>query len=235
MITLHRILRPSLIVFDLDNTLYDYDKSNNFATNMVVEGIASHINIDSIEVKQKFDIARMNVKSRLGYTASSHSRILYISEIYRLFGLKPDTELFLNLEELFWASFLGKLELFPGAMEFLDLIRESDITLALVTDLTSSIQYRKISKLGLNSYFDFILTSEEVGGDKSTGLPFEFLRRIYRTIPSGSWFIGDSKFDNPQGGDDQVVFFKKVAGKTGWSQENQFDFQRFDEIKLFLM
>ena len=234
MITLHRIPRPSLIVFDLDNTLYDYEESNNFATSMLVDSIASHTDIDSIEVKQKFDIARMNVKCRLGDTASSHSRILYISEIYRLFGLKPDTELFVNLEELFWASFLGKSELFPGAMELLDLLRESGITLALITDLTSSIQYKKISKLRLNHYFDLILTSEEVRGDKSTGHPFEFLRKIYQTIPSGSWFIGDSKFDYPQGGDDQVVFFKKVAGKTGWRQDNQFDFQRFEEIRLFL-
>jgi putative hydrolase of the HAD superfamily len=149
--------------------------------------------------------------------------------------LIPDAEHFLNLEELFWGSYLSQMELFPGVIEFMKLLEKRDIPLALVTDLTSNIQYRKLLKLGLSSYFDFILTSEEAGGDKSSGLPFELLRKFCSTPLSNAWFIGDGEFDHPAFEKSEAIFIRKAKSTTSARQDDKFVFQHFDELKVFLV
>ena len=133
---MHKLPNPSLVVFDLDNTLYDYDQPNTFATETLIQKISSETAIDTLEVKSALEASRLNVKQRLGNTASSHSRLLYISEVYRLLNLIPDAEQFLNLEELFWGSYLSQMEIFPGVIEFMKLLEKRAIPLAMVTDLT---------------------------------------------------------------------------------------------------
>ena len=75
-----KLPHPSLIIFDLDNTLYDYVRPNTFATATLIEKISFQTSLNTIEVKSALDASRLNVKQRLGQTASSHNRLLYISE-----------------------------------------------------------------------------------------------------------------------------------------------------------
>ena len=230
-----KLPRPSIIVFDLDNTLYDYDQPNTFATQALIEKISSQTLIETSEVENALEASRLNVKRRLGETASSHSRLLYIVEVYRLLNLFPNAEHFLNLEELFWGSYLSQMQLFPGVNDFIQLLKKQDIPLALVTDLTSNIQYRKLIKLGLDSCFDFILTSEETGGDKSTGLPFELLSKICSTPLANTWFIGDGKFDQPAIPNAGAIFFRKAEKMATSEKASQYVFENFDELKGYVL
>lgn len=223
--------RPLLIVFDLDNTLYDYDRPNTFATQVLIQEISSQTGIDTVEVKNTLDKSRINIKQRLGHTASSHSRLLYISEAYGLLKLKPAAELFLNLENLFWDSYLSEMELYPGVTDFLQLLKKQEIPLALLTDLTSNIQYRKLLKLGLSTSFDFILTSEEAGGDKSSGLPFDLLGKVSNIDLNYAWFIGDSDHDYPVTRKNQALFFRKVDSSLVPKKHKETQFQNYSDLK----
>jgi putative hydrolase of the HAD superfamily len=201
---------PPLVVFDLDDTLYDYERANDQASSALISEFSSLAKVSKEIIAEHLVWARENVKHRLGSTASSHSRMLYISESFRLLKLPPDTGQFLHLEELFWKTFLADIELFPGAKELLELLKDQGISLALVTDLTSSIQYRKLNKLGLNGIFDIILTSEEVGGDKVSELSFRLLEELLGSVTLSTWFFGDSEFDRVQMNRSESIFFKKV-------------------------
>ena len=99
-----------------------------------------------------------------------------------------------------------------------------------MTDLTSSIQYRKINKLGLNGFFELIVTSEEAGGDKSTGLPFRLLEGSLKTDCNSAWFFGDSSFDRPIESNLETLFFKKVV--TLGVFENLSGFEFSDYLRL---
>jgi FMN phosphatase YigB (HAD superfamily) len=226
--------RPSIIVFDLDNTLYDYDQPNTFATQTLIEKISSQASIETLEVKSALEASRVNVKQRLGETASSHSRLLYIAEVYRLLNLSPFVEQFLILEKLFWDSYLSQMQQFPGVNQFIQLLKKQDIPLALVTDLTSNIQYQKLMKLELDSCFDFILTSEEAGGDKSSGLPFELLSKICSAPLANTWFIGDGEFDQPAIPIEGAIFFRKGVRTATSGQVSQYVFENFDELKGYV-
>lgn len=226
-----KVPRPSIIVFDLDNTLYDYDQPNTFATQILIEKISSQASIETLEVKSALEASRMNVKQRLGETASSHSRLLYIAEVYRLLNLNPVVEQFLNLEKLFWDSYLSQMQLFPGVDEFMQLLKKQDIPLALVTDLTSNIQYQKLMKLELDSCFDFILTSEEAGGDKSSGIPFEMLGNRIKLDLTNAWFIGDSENDHPINKKNRGHFFRKVKVSSNHHENMVTEFLNYSELR----
>lgn len=229
-----RLEPPSLAVFDLDDTLYDYERPNSVAQEVLVQCMSSELRIDNLTVNTSLCEARIKVKERLGATASSHSRLLYISEAFRFLNVKPNARLFVDLEEQFWGAFLKEMELFKGVTELLEELRRQRIHLALVTDLTSNIQYRKINMLGLNSIFDCIITSEEAGKDKISGLPFEILKNSFPNQPANSWFIGDSIFDYPRKDDSDDLFFKKVKRLPKPSAAKVIEFQHFGEIEALI-
>ena len=81
-------------------------------------------------------------------------------------GLGSQILIALDLEQTYWRTFLSNALIFKGVKEFLEDIRLSSIPTAIVTDLTSQIQFRKVIYFGLDHYFDYIVTSEEAGFDK---------------------------------------------------------------------
>ena len=62
----------------------------------------------------------------------------------------------------------------------------------ILTDLTSHIQHRKILKLGLQAYIDYIVTSEEVGADKPSEMMFKAALKKMSLQPHEVCMIGDS-------------------------------------------
>jgi putative hydrolase of the HAD superfamily len=84
------------------------------------------------------------------------------------------------------------MKLFPNALDLLETLRVRGIPMALITDLTTQIQLRKISYLGLESYFDAVITSEESGSEKPAAAPFELAKEHLGISISHAWFIGDN-------------------------------------------
>ena len=228
---MHNLRTPSLVVFDLDGTLYDFEKPNSFASTALINSLASFARVDIEEVAKYLAQSRLNVKRRLGATASSHSRLLYISEAFRILQIRPDPQLFIVLEEIFWENYLSEMELYEGVESLLAEIRFRGIQTALVTDLTSNIQFKKISKLGLNGFFDVIVTSEEAGKDKPSGLPFDLLEEYLVQIPPNSWFFGDSEFDCPEKIIHEAIFFRLGVGVDFHRTGNRFNFSNYLELK----
>ena len=221
---------PLVAVFDLDNTLYNYHHANEVASDQLSLMMSKFANIAEKKAADAIASGRSIVKQRLGNTASSHSRILYISEAFRELNLQPDTEMLIRLEQFYWNTFLSEINLFSGVEDFLRMLRNNGTRLALVTDLTSSIQYRKISKLGLNRIFDFILTSEECGGDKSTGLPFAILKDRLQEDLTNAWFFGDSEFDHPNPGELKNIFFRKTSSWRIKENSEGFEFGEYSSL-----
>ncbi|MEM7382017.1 MAG: HAD family hydrolase, partial [Bacteroidota bacterium] len=82
----------------------------------------------------------------------------------------------LKYYHMYWDTFLDHMELFPNAENFLKEQKELGHKTCLLTDLTAEIQYRKVERLGIGDYIDFIVTSEEVGVEKPH--PTMFLKAL---------------------------------------------------------
>lgn len=205
---------PSLVVFDLDDTLYPYKPCNIAGEKALNSMGAKETGTTESEFKNALVTARKNVKSRLGQTASSHSRLLYIHEALALLNFSSQPSLPLLLEQEFWRSYLLEMKLRPGAEELLAALRFNHIPIALVTDLTLQIQLRKLVYLGLDSFFDFIVASEEVSGDKISKKPFRLLaNRVPSNLLDNVWFIGDGIHDAPVA---DLKLENLIADGRGW-------------------
>ena len=82
--------------------------------------------------------------------------------------------------------------LFENVTEYLEAHKSKGVKICILTDLTAHIQYRKIEKLGLAKYVDFLVTSEEVGVEKPH--PSMFIKALQKLEckPSEAVMIGDS-------------------------------------------
>jgi putative hydrolase of the HAD superfamily len=191
---------PKCVYFDLDNTLYPYEPAHAAAMKAVIEKSARDLELSARQVEQAFTEARQVVKKRLGNTGSSHSRLLYFSYGIELLKFNSHPLLALDLEQRYWQAFLNNITLYDGVRDFLDALRRAGIVLCLVTDLTAQIQFRKILFLELETYFDFIVTSEESGCDKPGQASFLLAQEKTGIDARHTWIIGDSYTAEIEGG-----------------------------------
>lgn len=190
---------PKAIIFDTDNTIYPYEPAHRNAM-LATEAKATEIlGVSREQFQVAYREARGAIKKHLGETASSHSRLLYFQRAIEILGLRTQLLLTLDLEQTYWRTFLSSCEMFSGVREFIHDIRSGGIHTAIITDLTSQIQFRKIIYFGLDTLFDYVVTSEEAGADKPAGVPFEIALEKLKIPAKSVWMIGDSAVNDIRG------------------------------------
>ena len=220
---------PELVIFDLDNTLYDYESANSAGENALINFLHENLKISNAEIKNQLIHSRKNVKDALGNTASSHSRLMYIREFLNSNDLNVHATFALECEQVFWRSYMERMVLFEGVEELVNYLRLSRSKLVLVTDLSTQIQIRKLAWLGLEKTFELIITSEEAGGDKETGKPEAMLRRFVTPIVGKTWAIGDKDWDHLFSAD-STFFRKATSGKLKQKSDSLYEFSDFREL-----
>jgi putative hydrolase of the HAD superfamily len=201
----NRFLRlPDAVLFDTDNTLYPYDPAHAAAQQAVKEKVMSTFSISGKDFDEAFSEARKQIKTRLGHTASSHSRLLYLQRMLEIMGLGSQVLLALDFEQTYWRTFLANAILFEEIKELLDDFRLLGIPTAIVTDLTAQIQFRKVVYFGLDHHFNYIVTSEEAGFDKPHEAPFQIA--LDKMQPKGDciWMIGDNPINDIRGAKEKI-------------------------------
>ena len=184
--------KPLAMIFDTDNTIYNYMPAHKAAFSSVVNKAARILHCSPDEFTSAYYMGRTEIKSRLGPTSSSHSRLLYFQvAIERTLG-RSNLFATLDMEQTYWRSFLNNAILFDGVKPFVSLVRELGIKTAVVTDLTAQIQFRKLVYFELDEYFDYIVTSEESGADKPNASSFNLALSKLKVSPHSCWMIGDS-------------------------------------------
>ena len=227
--------KPKAILIDTDNTLYEYDPAHNFAIRSVAKKINKLFDINYSEFLIIYERAKKEIKFQLGNTASSHSRLLYFQRFLEISGHKVNLMLALDLEQTYWRTFLANAPLFDSVRTFLNLIKREKIPLAVVTDLTSHIQLRKLTYFNLQDTFDAVVCSEEVGVDKPNKANFELaLRKLNLDSSDKVWMIGDNPSTDIIGGKAiEAITFQKVHNGIKIGQGNEepdYIFENYKEL-----
>lgn len=184
---------PTVVVFDLDNTLYPYDPGHRAAMTAIEAKLADALGVDPARFRKEFAVARRIVKERLGETASAHNRLLYFQTLLEQLGMNAQVLLALDLEQTYWRAFLAQSRLFDDARDLIRDLRAAGIRTALLTDLTAQIQFRKLVYFGLDQQFEVVVTSEEAGVDKPAREMFALLfDKLHLEDPAGAWMVGDN-------------------------------------------
>ena len=167
------------ICFDLDTTLANTEdsgisivKRNGLDEKVSVEYklyeyLSQYIrSISWEEFITKYDEAKSQIKEALVGTAASHSKYLYIQRVLELLGARFNPSIIYEATNCYWEYVLDNMALYPGVKETLELIKKNNIKVAIITDADADIQNRKLIKLGINKYIDYLVTAQEAGADK---------------------------------------------------------------------
>jgi putative hydrolase of the HAD superfamily len=220
---------PNLVILDLDNTIYNYGIANRAGMSQLVDFIFNTLRLERNQIELELDLARDRVKKRLGPVASAHSRLLYVRDFLTFKQINIRKSFALECEQVYWRAYIQSMIPYDGVLEFVSKVRLNGAKLALVTDLTSAIQLRKLIWLGLDDIFDIVVTSEEAGGDKVSGKPALHLREAVGENPGIIWCVGDANVDYlfPS----KSLFFKKLEiGELRVISETEFEFSDFRDL-----
>lgn len=174
------------LLLDIDNTLYSYDPAHRAGLAAAFGYLRAHTSLD---LEPHFKAARRQVNERLAETAASHNRMLYFQGMCERLGLNSMRHAH-KAYAAYWDAFLDAMRLDEGV---LDLLKAHDhLPVCLVTDLTAHIQFRKVERLGLAEFADFMVTSEEAGREKPDARMFGLALEKLGLAPDETCMVGDS-------------------------------------------
>ncbi len=179
------------IIFDLDNTLYNYDSAHKIALTHIFNIIHYQTNISLILIKETYEEINKVIKLNLLNTSSCHSRILYFKKLIYNLNLQ---ELFTanTLNDIYWDWFINNMKINENIIELLDLYKNNDIKLGIITNFTLEYQYKKLEKLNILHYFDVFISSEDTLFEKPHEYIFLKLKEECKCNSHEILIIGDS-------------------------------------------
>lgn len=186
------------VILDLDDTLYAYGPLNTEARARVRDYTCKQLGITGTQYDEAYLFGRSETKRQLGDVGASHNRLLYFQKTLEYLGVKP-LPISLRMYEMYWGTFLEKMELFEGVREFIDRLHERKIKVMICTDLTAHIQHRKIEALGLAQDICCLVTSEEAGREKPAPEIFDLCLKKLGLLPEEVCCIGDSLVKDVEG------------------------------------
>ena len=179
------------VIFDLDNTLYNFDAANEFGIRALAAYTEPVFGWDYPRMKDLYEESREKLTERMGDVGSAHNRLLRFQNLLeeKKLPLHPHA---LEMAKAYWLGVLDNMAPSPGAREIMEELRRMGVRIGLGTDMTAYMQYEKLIRLGLMEYMDFIVSSEEAGTDKPGNAFFMLCARKAGCLPGECLFIGDN-------------------------------------------
>lgn len=184
------------VLFDLDNTLYDYEAPHKKALRAVYETLKNEIDISFVKFSKLYTISKAEIHRELTGSASSHNRVLYFQRLIEKTHSTVDPSMILKLYSAYWDTLLKNMKLGKGVLATLRELKKRGLKIGIVSDLTTHIQLRKIHKLGITKYVDVLVTSEEAGSEKPHAIMFLLALNKLDVSWHDSIFVGDNSVND---------------------------------------
>jgi putative hydrolase of the HAD superfamily len=190
------------IFFDLDHTLWDFEKNSKEALAEIFESMSLGEKIESFERfmkkysqinKKYWDLYRQNKVTK------EQLRLGRFEDTFRFFKLSDVTELAVKIANAYVTLSPTKTNLFEDTHEVLTKLN-TKYQLHIITNGFVEVQHIKLSNSDLAKYFKVVVCSEETGFKKPHKAVFNFALEKAGAIASESFMIGDSRQADVQGG-----------------------------------
>lgn len=179
------------VFFDLDHTLWDFDRNSGLAFQRV---FTRHmIDIPLSEFLREYEIINLNYWKdfREERITKQELRRGRLTEAFDVFKLRYPLEIIDSLASCYINELPGDNHLFDGAIELLDYLSER-YRLHIITNGFEEAQHLKLRNSGINKYFQSVTTSDEVRLKKPHPLVFNTALKKASAMPHKSIMIGDS-------------------------------------------
>lgn len=178
------------VIFDIDETLYSYKRAHAVAFARVCDFAQQELSIPPQEMKTYYDAELGTMKQQLGPQAAIHNRLI------RFLRILEQKQLPLSyarvLDSLYWNTLVDAAVPEPGCIQALEELKQAGYILGVGTNMTLDWQLVKLERLGLLSYFSFVVSSEEAGVEKPQPELFALCAQKAGVSPAECLFVGDS-------------------------------------------
>lgn len=184
------------LLFDVDNTLLDFQKAEKSALRMLFEekGMSLTSEIEAQYKKINKSLWTAFEEGEINRDEVVNTRF---SILFKEYGEEVDGILFENN----YRSYLEEgNQLMEGALQFINQI-QSEYDLYIVTNGISKTQDKRLRNAGLHALFQDIFVSEDTGYQKPMKEYFDYVfERIPNFVPEEGLIIGDSLSADMKGG-----------------------------------
>jgi HAD superfamily hydrolase (TIGR01549 family) len=185
------------ILLDLDDTLYRYAPCHEAALRACFDYYNFGLSLS--EFRFEYRAARNSVTVDLAPQASCRSRLFAFQKLAENFRLRAAYKLAFALDEIYWSRFLEVMVIDPQALTFVKRCKQLGVPTCIVTDMTVHIQIRKLLRLGIDPYINYLVTSEEVGAEKPDRRMFEAAVGKLKVEAERCLMLGDSPSKDVEG------------------------------------
>ena len=186
-------MRAKAVLFDLDDTLYEYAPCNRRALAAARQVFGGAFEIPEQEFHALHDEVRGQLARELRGQAASHNRALFFKRMVEAVagGRHPAAAgLVRRMYDAYWEAFYERMQPQANALEVLTSLKASG-PLVLVSNHTALPQLGKIAALGFDGLFDAVVTSEEAGAEKPAARIFEIALERAGVRAEEAVMIGD--------------------------------------------
>lgn len=181
------------LFFDLDRTLWDFDKNSKIALNQLFfelkldETIADFDHFHSVYKINNAELWKQYGNGNIKKEFLREERFRSTLENFKL----KDPKLIKKMSDGYVAISPYQTSLFPNTIETLSQLKKSGFNMHIITNGFKEVQEIKIRKSGLESYFDIIVCSEDVGKNKPSPDIFHYSLNKANAKKEASVMIGD--------------------------------------------
>lgn len=190
-------MKFDLILFDIDGTLLDFDLAER---NALADTLKEYNFICNDEILNRYHEVNIFYWKQLEKGLIDKKQLAYkrYEQLFLEYGIKTDINTF-NFK------YRDRLKegayLLNNAMEICQELHGNKIKLGVASNGGNDIQIRRIKKIGLDKYLDYMFVSEEIGYNKPHKEYFEHIFQKIESVPKEKiMIVGDSLTADIQGG-----------------------------------
>ncbi len=179
------------IFFDLDHTLWDFDKNSAFAFDVIFK--KHNLEVSVVEFLEHYIPRNHHYWKLYQVNQISHEDLRYfrLKDVFDVLDFTISDKMIHQLSEDYITHLPDNNLLFDGAIEVLSYLNEN-YHLHIITNGFSEVQGRKLKNSNIEHFFQTITNSEMAGVKKPHPNIFEFALSLANASKEESIMIGDS-------------------------------------------
>lgn len=199
------------VFFDLDHTLWDFDKNSELTFETIF--MNNHPEIETKVFIEKYVPINQECWKLYQYDKITHEELRYNRLKHSFDAINysiSDQEIEVIAED--YIRFLPENNhLFDGTFEVLEYLNQK-YNLHIITNGFAEVQYKKMNNSNIGRYFQTVTNSELAGVKKPNPIIFDFALDLAKAKKQNSIMIGDSLDADVQGALDaglDAIFFNE--------------------------
>jgi putative hydrolase of the HAD superfamily len=186
-------LRPTTVLFDLDDTLFDHTATARAALAASIQQSSFFHQLEFEELYRRYSeiLEEMHPHVLAGRYSYQEARRLRFQRLLKPYGVSVTAADADDFAQFHYTQYQHHRQPLPGALALLEALKPH-FSIGIVTNNRTAEQEDKVRHLGMSHLIDALITSEAVGVTKPDPRIFEAALQRLNATPAETVMVGDN-------------------------------------------